>query len=138
MRTASRTVPRRKRFLLLNENEYTDTFPNEHVVLCIYSCVTSSNCTRKKLFSRLKKIENELRNIMGKRRTSALFFTPIGYDILYSLYFKDFANDSTIRKARKRTFEDDFVISKQTQTYTFYFNVRDTSTVIALLKKFCN
>ena len=49
-------------YLLLENRDITQTFPNVEIVLRIYLCMLVSNCTGEQSFSKLKRIKNELRN----------------------------------------------------------------------------
>ena len=65
-----------KIFLLLNENQCANTFPNVHIALRLYLYEMASNCMGKRSFSLLKRINNKLRNTMTQHRASALSLMP--------------------------------------------------------------
>ena len=91
-------------YLTMKKNEWTQTFPNVDIVLRIYLCMMTSNCSGERSFSRLKRINNELRSTMGQDHLSILSLMSIENDILRSLDFNDFIADFAMRKVRKRVF----------------------------------
>ena len=64
-------------------------FPNVHIAFRIYLSMTTSNCSGKRYFSKLKRIKNEVRSCMGQHRYSLLSLVSIENDILESLEFND-------------------------------------------------
>ena len=98
-----------KMFLLLNENQCSDAFPNMHVALRIYLYMVASNYYGERLFSRLKKIKNKLRNAMKQHRASALFLMSVEHDILRSLDFKDLSLTLPFARQESRHFKTIFL-----------------------------
>ena len=85
----------------MKKNEWTQTLLNVDIVLRIYLCMMTSNCSGERSFSRLKRIKNELRSTMGQDRLSMLSLMSIENYILRSLDFNDLIADFTMRKVRK-------------------------------------
>jgi len=89
-------------YLLLNNQDITQTFPNVEIVLRIYLCMLVSNCTGERSFSKLKRIKNELRNRTSQDRLNMLSLLNSEHELLHSVSFIDVINDFAMCKARKR------------------------------------
>ena len=87
-------------FLLLNNNDWIQTFPNVNIALRIYLCMMASNCSGERSFSKLKRIKNELRSTMGQERVSKLSLMSIEHEILNALDFEELIDAFAAKKAR--------------------------------------
>ena len=85
--------------LLLNEFKYAQSFPIVHIALRIYLSMMTSDCSGERYFSKMKRIMNELRSILGQHR---LFLNITENDSVSSLNFTDLINDFAMNKVRKR------------------------------------
>ena len=59
--------------LLLNEFQCTQSFLNVHIALRIYLCMTTSNCSGERSFSKLKRIKKMKLEVVWDNRDSACF-----------------------------------------------------------------
>ena len=107
--SADVNVPSRKKggielrmFLLLNGNDWVQTFPNLLIALRIYLCMMASNCSGERSFSKLKRIKNELRSTMRQERVSKLSLMSIEHEILNNLDFEELIDAFATQKARKK------------------------------------
>ena len=101
-------IPTRKKesielrlFLLLNDNDWIETFPNVNIALRIYLCMMVSNCSGERSFSKLKRIKNELRSTMVQERLSNLSLMSIEHEILNALDFEKLIDAFAANKARR-------------------------------------
>ena len=80
------------------------TFPNIQIAIRIYLSTMPTNCTKKRTFSKLKLIKNQLRSCMLQPRLNALSILSIESDMAEQIGFAEVVKDFAELKARKRWF----------------------------------
>ncbi|KAF2902978.1 hypothetical protein ILUMI_03205 [Ignelater luminosus] len=85
----------------LKENKIEDTFPNVENALRIFLSMTVTNCSGATLFSKLKRIKNELRSTMLQERLASLSLMSIECDVLKDIDFEEVINDFACLKSRR-------------------------------------
>ena len=75
-------------YQLLSENSLDVCFPNLHIELRIYFSMVVTNCSVERSFSKLKRINNELRTSMGKKQLNYLSLISIDKQLMHEIYIK--------------------------------------------------
>jgi len=88
-------------FLLLHEQQLTQTFPNVEIMLRIYLSMMVSNCSGERTFSKMGIIKSVLRSTTGQQRLNMLSLMSIERDVLREIDFDDVIDDFARIKARK-------------------------------------
>lgn len=89
-------------FSIIHKNILEATFPNIHVALRIFLSMMVSNSTGERSFSKLKIIQNDLRNSMSESRLNSLFLMSIESDLLATIDFADVINEFSSLKLRNK------------------------------------
>ena len=77
-------------------------FPNIEITLRLFLTLMVTNCSGERSFSRQKRIKNEARSTMSKKRLSDLSILSIESDKLRTLTFADIIDDFAAKRARKK------------------------------------
>ena len=76
-------------------------FPNIEVGLRIYLCLTVTNCSGERSFSKLKRIENELRSTMHQERLNRLTLMSLEHEVLCGIELRELIDKFAKVKSRK-------------------------------------
>ena len=87
--------------LLIEHENVRDSFPNVEIMLKIYHCILTTNCSGERSFSKLKLIKDRLSTTMTQENLNDRTVLSTEYDIMRELDFSDLINEFASKKARK-------------------------------------
>lgn len=90
--------------MLLKEKNISDLFPYIDIVSRILLCLPASNCSAKRSFSTLKRIQNYLRSRLTKDHSNSFAILNIENEICRKIYYEDIINEFACKKFRSKHF----------------------------------
>ena len=85
----------------MKTNSCMHAFPNASVVFRLYLCLMISDCSGERSFSVLKRVKNQLRSSIGKKRLNSLALLCIENELLKKIDTDDIVEGFALSKSRK-------------------------------------